>query len=70
MQMWRRLYARRSLVIKTGGLAFLATVGTTAPFIGLFGTVWGIMGAFQSIGATGSTSPRPWRVSSPGSYWA
>jgi biopolymer transport protein TolQ len=35
---------------------FLATTAAATPFIGLFGTVWGIMGAFQSIGATGSTS--------------
>ncbi len=35
---------------------FLATVGNTAPFIGLFGTVWGIMGTFQSIGLSGSAS--------------
>ncbi|MCB0420038.1 MAG: protein TolQ [Bdellovibrionales bacterium] len=34
-------------------LSFLATTGSTGPFIGLFGTVWGIMGAFQKIGATG-----------------
>ena len=34
---------------------FLATVGATAPFIGLFGTVWGIIIAFQGIGETGST---------------
>ncbi|MCB0361131.1 MAG: protein TolQ [Bdellovibrionales bacterium] len=33
-------------------LSILATTGSTAPFIGLFGTVWGIMGAFQKIGAT------------------
>lgn len=33
-------------------LSFLATTGSTGPFIGLFGTVWGIMGAFQKIGAT------------------
>lgn len=32
---------------------FLATTGSTAPFVGLFGTVWGIMNSFQSIGATG-----------------
>jgi biopolymer transport protein TolQ len=32
---------------------FLATTGSTAPFIGLFGTVWGIMNSFQGIGATG-----------------
>ena len=30
------------------GFTFLATVGSTAPFIGLFGTVWGIMNSFQS----------------------
>lgn len=35
---------------------FLATTGSTAPFIGLFGTVWGIMNAFQGIGASGSAS--------------
>ena len=37
-------------------LTFLATTGSTAPFIGLFGTVWGIMNAFRSIGATGSAN--------------
>jgi len=37
-------------------LAFLATVGSTSPFIGLFGTVWGIMNAFQSIALTKNTS--------------
>ena len=36
--------------------AFLATVGSTAPFIGLFGTVWGIMKAFQDIGRMGSAN--------------
>jgi len=35
---------------------FLATTGSTAPFIGLFGTVWGILRAFQKIGATGSAT--------------
>lgn len=38
------------------GLSFLATVGSTAPFIGLFGTVWGIIDAFQNIGLTQNTS--------------
>jgi biopolymer transport protein TolQ len=33
-----------------GGLAFLATVGSTSPYVGLFGTVWGIMMAFIAIG--------------------
>jgi biopolymer transport protein TolQ len=37
-------------------LTFLATTGSTAPFIGLFGTVWGIMTAFQGIGQSGSAS--------------
>jgi len=37
-------------------LNFLATAGSTAPFIGLFGTVWGIMNAFQNIGAQGAAS--------------
>ena len=37
-------------------LNFLATTGSTTPFIGLFGTVWGIMNAFHGIGAAGSAS--------------
>ena len=38
------------------GFTFLATVGSTAPFIGLFGTVWGIMNSFQSIAISRNTS--------------
>ncbi len=37
-------------------LLFLATVGSTAPFIGLFGTVWGIMTSFQAIAASNNTN--------------
>ncbi len=37
-------------------LGFLATVGSTAPFIGLFGTVWGIMNSFRGIAASNDTS--------------
>jgi biopolymer transport protein TolQ len=37
-------------------LNFLATTGSTSPFIGLFGTVWGIMNAFRGIGSAGSAS--------------
>ncbi|GAA3578185.1 MotA/TolQ/ExbB proton channel family protein [Gibbsiella greigii] len=44
---------RRSL---EAGLAVLASIGSTSPFIGLFGTVWGIMAALQEIGQTGSAS--------------
>lgn len=38
------------------GMTFLATVGSTAPFIGLFGTVWGIMNSFTAIAASNNTS--------------
>ena len=44
---------RRSL---DAGLAVLASVGSTAPFVGLFGTVWGIMTAMHDIGKNGSAS--------------
>ncbi|MBN22569.1 MAG: protein TolQ [Bdellovibrionaceae bacterium] len=37
-------------------VGWLATIASAAPFIGLFGTVWGIMNSFQSIGSTGSAS--------------
>ncbi|MBV0911274.1 protein TolQ [Anianabacter salinae] len=40
----------------TSGLSFLATVGSTAPFVGLFGTVWGIMHAFTEIAVQQNTS--------------
>ena len=39
-----------------GGLPLLATIGSTAPFVGLFGTVWGIMNAFIEIGQQQSTN--------------
>ena len=49
--------AGRSETIKLErSLTFLATAGSTAPFIGLFGTVWGIMNSFQNIGAHGAAS--------------
>jgi biopolymer transport protein ExbB len=38
------------------GLAFLATVGSTSPFVGLFGTVWGIYHALTAIGISGQAS--------------
>jgi len=44
---------RRSL---EGGLTLLASIGSTAPFVGLFGTVWGIMHALQDITKAGSAS--------------
>jgi biopolymer transport protein TolQ len=40
----------------TRNMTFLATTASACPFIGLFGTVWGIMGSFRAIGLTGSTS--------------
>jgi biopolymer transport protein TolQ len=51
----RRAIASESLLLARG-TAFLATTAASAPFIGLFGTVWGIMRAFEDIGRTGSTS--------------
>ncbi len=39
-----------------GGIAFLASVGSTAPFVGLFGTVWGILNALINIGLAGQPS--------------
>ncbi len=47
--------SREMLALETR-LLFLATVGSTAPFIGLFGTVWGIMHAFQSIALSRDTN--------------
>ena len=46
----------KQLVVLEKGFTFLATVGSTAPFIGLFGTVWGIMNSFQSIAISRNTS--------------
>ncbi|MFH0811003.1 MAG: MotA/TolQ/ExbB proton channel family protein [Pseudomonadota bacterium] len=40
----------------SGALGFLATAGNTAPFIGLFGTVWGIMSSFRGIGLSGTAN--------------
>ncbi len=60
------LNSRLKTILETGiekqiskiskGFTFLATVGSTAPFIGLFGTVWGIMNSFQSIAISRNTS--------------
>ena len=51
---------RRAATVERSNLermtTFLATTGSTAPFIGLFGTVWGILLAFQKIGMTGQAS--------------
>src|SRR5258705_11820801 len=40
----------------SGGISFLATVGSTSPFVGLFGTVWGILNALTTIGTSGDAS--------------
>ncbi len=50
----QRIQQERHLVEQ--GLTFLASIGSTAPFIGLFGTVWGIMHALQDISRAGSAS--------------
>jgi biopolymer transport protein TolQ len=46
-----RVSLNRELELLDERLPFLATVGSTSPYIGLFGTVWGIMNAFRSLGA-------------------
>ena len=46
----------REIKLIEKNFTFLATVGSTAPFIGLFGTVWGIMNSFQSIAISRNTS--------------
>jgi biopolymer transport protein ExbB len=51
-----RAAADREMERLETGLTFLASVGSTAPFVGLFGTVWGIFHALVRIGATGETS--------------
>jgi biopolymer transport protein ExbB/TolQ len=51
-----KLRAKEELRRTESGLSFLATVGSTAPFIGLFGTVWGIMHSFSSIAQAKDTS--------------
>ena len=48
--------ADREIKLNEKHITFLATVGSTAPFIGLFGTVWGIMNSFQSIAISRNTS--------------
>lgn len=52
--MRREIHVRTQLL--ENGLSFLATTATASPFIGLFGTVYGIMNAFQEIGKTGSAT--------------
>jgi biopolymer transport protein TolQ len=46
----------REMITLEKGMTFLATVGSTAPFIGLFGTVWGIMNSFSAIASSNNTS--------------
>lgn len=53
-EMLRRI--RVELGLLESHLGVLASTGSVAPFIGLFGTVWGILGSFQKIGAMGSAS--------------
>jgi len=46
----------RQVEVLERGMIVLASIGTAAPFIGLFGTVWGVMNAFMGIAATGNTT--------------
>ena len=51
-----RVTIGREIATLERGMTFLASVGSTAPFIGLFGTVWGIMNSFSAIAASNNTS--------------
>jgi len=57
---WITMSLQRSVDVVNGklqsGMAFLATVGSTAPFVGLFGTVWGMLNALTAIGISGQAS--------------
>ena len=50
------LATTREMALMEKGMTFLASVGSVAPFVGLFGTVWGIMNSFQSIAQSKNTS--------------
>jgi biopolymer transport protein ExbB len=60
MNTWVAMTVQRAIDVVSNrlqrGLAFLATVGSTAPFVGLFGTVWGIYHALTAIGIAGQAS--------------
>ena len=51
-----RLHPARDREARARACAILATVGSTAPFVGLFGTVWGIMNSFQAIAVQQDTT--------------
>jgi len=51
-----KVHAEQEIEAMQIHLSYLATVGSTAPFIGLFGTVWGVMNSFQSIAVSKNTS--------------
>ena len=51
-----RVASSREIEVLESRLSFLATVGSTSPYVGLFGTVWGIMNSFRSLGAMKSVS--------------
>jgi len=57
-RMWQVMQVTRNREMDklASGIGFLATVGSSAPFVGLFGTVWGIMNSFQSIALSQNTS--------------
>jgi biopolymer transport protein ExbB len=56
MERAMRLQIQKEKARMDAGLGWLASIGSTAPFVGLFGTVWGIMHALKDIGAKGSAT--------------
>ncbi|MFM8186392.1 MAG: MotA/TolQ/ExbB proton channel family protein, partial [Alphaproteobacteria bacterium] len=51
-----QIVSNRAMIKLESGLNLLAIIGSSAPFVGLFGTVWGIMNSFQSIAVSKNTS--------------
>ncbi len=56
VQLTLQIIVNREIEKLEQGMSFLASIGSVAPFIGLLGTVWGIVNAFQSIAVTNNTS--------------
>jgi biopolymer transport protein TolQ len=56
VQLTLQIIVNREIEKLEQGMSFLASIGSVAPFIGLLGTVWGIVNAFQSIAITNNTS--------------
>ena len=62
-----RIAMNKEIDVLETNLSFLATVGSTSPYVGLFGTVWGIMNSFRALGNVQQASIA---LVAPGRQWA